>query len=105
MQSVSPEKKIPAQTVGKKKKSCKLKIPPPPPPITFLMVRPLTDIKVQNSPISFPEPTCLLVSAKTRSSGINQFPDSKILGKVRFFLGGGGGGKGWGLEGEGHQWK
>ena len=42
MQSVSPEEKIPAQAVGKKKNSCKLKIPlPPPPPITFLMVRPL----------------------------------------------------------------
>ena len=34
-------KKIPAQAVSEKKKSCKLKIPnPPPPPITFLMVRP-----------------------------------------------------------------
>ena len=33
-------KKIPAQAVGEKKKSCKLKIPLPPPPITFLMVRP-----------------------------------------------------------------
>jgi len=32
-------KKIPAQAVGKKKNSCKLKIPLP--PITFLMVRPL----------------------------------------------------------------
>ena len=34
--------------------------------------------------ISFPEPTCLLVSTKTRSSGIklwnNQFPEAKILG-------------------------
>ena len=29
MQSVSPEKKIPAQAVGKKKNSCKLKIPLP----------------------------------------------------------------------------
>ena len=38
VQSVSPEKKIPAQAVGKKKNSCKLKIPLP--PITFLMVRP-----------------------------------------------------------------
>ena len=36
----SPEKKIPAQAVGEKKNSCKLKIPPPPLPITFLMVRP-----------------------------------------------------------------
>ena len=39
MQSVSPEKKIPAQAVGKKKNSCKLKISLP--PITFLMVHPL----------------------------------------------------------------
>ena len=30
MQSVSPEEKIPAQAVGKKKNSCKLKIPLPP---------------------------------------------------------------------------
>ena len=30
VQSVSPEKKIPAQAVGKKKNSCKLKIPLPP---------------------------------------------------------------------------
>ena len=31
--------------------------------------------------ISFPEPTCLLVSAKTRSSGRNnQFPETKKLG-------------------------
>ena len=27
------------------------------------------------------------------------------LGKVRFFLGGWGGGEGWGLRREGHQWK
>ena len=30
VQRVSPEKKIPAQAVGKKKNSCKLKIPLPP---------------------------------------------------------------------------
>ena len=30
VQSVSPEKKIPAQAVGKEKNSCKLKIPLPP---------------------------------------------------------------------------
>ena len=30
VQSVSPEKKIPAQALGKKKNSCKLKIPLPP---------------------------------------------------------------------------
>ena len=34
--------------------------------------------------ISFPEPTCILVSTKTRSSGIklwnNQFPEAKFLG-------------------------
>ena len=34
--------------------------------------------------ISFPEPTCILVSTKTWSSGIklwnNQFPEAKILG-------------------------
>ena len=34
-----------------------------------------------NLPISFPEPTCLLVSTKTRSSGIikNSFPESTRL--------------------------
>ena len=32
-------------------------------------------------PNSFPEPTCLLVSSKTRSSGIiKEFPETKILG-------------------------
>jgi len=41
MQRVSPEKKIRAQVVSKKKNSCNLEIPLPP-PITFLMVRPLT---------------------------------------------------------------
>ena len=35
VQSVSPEKKIPAQAVGKKKDSCKLKISLPPPPHHF----------------------------------------------------------------------
>ena len=44
MQSVSPEEKIPAQAVGKKKNSCKLKIPLPPhhfsngPSLSFLSV-------------------------------------------------------------------
>ena len=47
VQSVSLEKKIPAQAVGKKKNSCKLKIPLPP-PITFLMVRPLMPLPVRN---------------------------------------------------------
>ena len=35
VQSVSPEKKNPAQAVGKNKNSCKLKIPLPPPPSLF----------------------------------------------------------------------
>jgi len=35
MQRVSPEKKIPAQAVSKKRNSCKLKIPLPLPPSLF----------------------------------------------------------------------
>ena len=42
VQRVSPEKKIPAQAVSKKKKFVQAENSPPPPPITFLMVRPLT---------------------------------------------------------------
>ena len=35
VQRGSPEKKIPAQAVGEKKNSCKLKISPPPSPSLF----------------------------------------------------------------------
>ena len=48
--------------------------------LKVLLLLPASDSSVLRT-WSFPEPTCLLVSAKTRSSQWNNpFPDSKILG-------------------------
>jgi len=49
VQRVSPEKKIRAQVVNKKKNSCNMKIPLPA-PIIFLMVRPLFGLMFLSAP-------------------------------------------------------